>query len=605
MLDHSRLILRVLLQTVLFPIWAFELELETLFRDGEKRAFLNRLRQFPAKLAVRITFLVLGGYHRVQLERAALNCKKSQDRVLDQILNNACDTAFGRDFNFVGIRSYADYVSQVPVLTYADHEPYIERQMQGEADAIVPETPLYYATTSGTTGKPKYIPVTSSAARSHRKVSLIWAYYLSRRNIGFLNDSLITITGQAIEGAVSDGTPYGSTSGQLRSSLPRFMRQIYVIPEEVFLIENYEARYYCLALFGLKSYISHVASANPSTLLILFETIDRHHSTLIKDIEFGRISTDISLDENVRQKLEARLSPDPHRADELRRSLIVSGRMDVAYYWPNLASLACWKGGNSKVFIERIRQFIPDVVPVFDLGYLASELRATVPVERLHHGGVPTLNDNFFEFIPLADWEDAGQSTLRLHELKLGEQYYVIVTTNSGLYRYHINDIVRVVGYFGDTPELVFEQKGDGVTNLTGEKLYEQQIQLAISSACAEAGIHLRFFMAILNIGKSRYEFLVEPASSQGIGNLPAQHLLRAIDRHVGEVNIEYRAKRDSLRLKSPCLHLLEAGGFDRYRAKMIEKGVREAQFKMVLLSSNICLLEEFDVVENYQWSET
>jgi hypothetical protein len=601
MLVQAWLGLRIILQTFLFPLWAIELEIETLFLDGNIRGFFQRLRQFPAKLGVRTTFLVLGGYHRVRLEHAARCCHKSQDAVLRRILHESRNTAFGRDFRFKEIITYEDYVARIPVMTYAEHEPYIERQMQGEADVIVPGRPLYYATTSGTTGKPKYIPVTGQTARlSHRNVSLIWLYYLARRSIGFLNDELLTITGQPIEGTTPDGTPFGSTSGQLRKNLPSFMQRIYAVPEDVFTITDYDSRYYCLALFSLKSKISHIASANPSTLVLLFETIQRHQSSLISDIEQGVICANIKLDLNMRRNLEAQILPDPKRANELKECLKIAGRMDPAFYWPRLASIGCWKGGNSPVFIERLRRIIPDVVPIFDLGYLASEIRATVPVERLHHGGVPTLNRNFFEFVPVEAWQSGDRRALRLHELTLGERYYVLITTDSGLYRYHINDIVRVVGRFGDTPELVFEQKGDGVTNLTGEKLYEQQVQLAIAAACMDVGVPLRFYLCLLNTDASRYEFLVEPAATFAKNDEIAEKLLSVIDIKLGEVNIEYRAKRDSLRLKGPCLHMMPHGAFEQYRTKKVKDGVREAQFKMVLLSSKIEMLRDFEITASY-----
>jgi hypothetical protein len=601
MLTRSWLAVRVILQTLVFPIWALELEIETLFLDGVSRGFWRRLRLFPSKLAVRSAFLVLGGYHAVRLEAAARRCRKAQDEVLKRIVRRARGTAFGRDLKFGEIASYEDFIARVPIMTYAEHEPYIERQMRGERDAIVPGKPQYYATTSGTTGKPKYIPVTAEAARqSHRNVSLIWFYYLARRNIGFLNEMLVGISGQPVEGATPDGTPFGSTSGALRKSLPGFMRRIYAVPEEVFTIANYDSRYYCLALFSLKAQVSHVASANPSTLVLLFETIQRRQDDLMRDIERGTIDAKIALDAPVRRALEAATRPDPKRARELRDGLRVAGRMDPAFYWPRLASLGCWKGGNSPIFIERLRRIIPDVVPIFDLGFLASEIRATVPVERSHHGGVPTLNRNFFEFVPVEAWRAGDRATLRLHELALGERYYVLITTDSGLYRYHLNDIVRVVGRFGDAPELVFEQKGDGVTSLTGEKLYEQQVQLAIAAAAVDAGTPLRFYLCLLNADAGLYEFLVEFASGSGASAGAADKLLAAIDAKLGEINIEYRAKRDSLRLKPPRLHVLQEGAFERYRAKRVRSGVREAQFKMVLLSSQVEMLREFEVAATF-----
>ena len=590
----------------LFPIWALELEVETLFIESGWNNALHRLRMFPSKFATRCSFLILGGLSALKLQAAASRCEKTQAKVLMRILKQGSRTAFGKDHGFGKISNYEDYIRMIPVLTYAEHEPYITRQMSGERGVIVAEKPLYYATTSGTTGKPKYIPVTKKAAkRSHKDVSLIWLYYLARRSIGFLNDYILAITGQPSEGKAPDGTPYGAASGQLRAGLPRFMKKIYAVPEEVFQIEDYNARYYCLALFSLKCQISHIASANPSTLVLLFETIQKFQASLIKDIEGGRISGDIKLSPKIRSKLEKDLIPDPRRAKELKDVLVVAGRMDPAFFWPRLASIACWKGGNSPLFLERLRLVVPDVVPVFDLGYLASEIRATVPIERSHHGGVPTLHRNFFEFIRVEDWESGNHSALRLHQLELGKRYYVLITTDSGLYRYHINDIVRVIGRFGDTPELVFEQKGDGVTNLTGEKLYEQHVQKAIADGAMAVGMALRFYMAILNKKMERYEFLVESSGDTEVSPEVAANLLKRIDVGLGECNIEYQAKRESLRLKDPVLHHLKVGAFAAFRERRVLAGVREAQFKIVILSSNIDLLAEFDKVSTIEFPRT
>jgi len=601
MLAQSWLALRIFLQTLLFPLWALELEIETLFLDGTTRGLRERLRLFPSKLALRVTILVLGGYHAVRLQAAAWRCQETQDAVLRRILHRAQGTAIGRDLGFDAIRSYTDYAARVPIMNYAEHEPYIDRQMRGERDVIVPGRPQYYAVTSGTTGKPKYIPVTAEAARrSHRNVSLIWLYYLARRNIGFLNEMLVAISGQPVEGTTSDGTPFGSTSGALRKGLPKFMQRIYAVPEEVFAIGDYASRYYCIALFSLRAQVSHLASANPSTLVLLLETIEHDQDDLIRDVELGTINTRIVLDPAIRSALEASMRPDPRRARDLRDAVRVAGRMDPAFYWPRLASLGCWKGGNSPIFIERLRRIVPDVVPIFDLGFLASEIRATVPVERSHHGGVPTLNRNFFEFVPVSAWPSGDRTALRLHELEPGERYYVLITTDSGLYRYHINDIVRVVGRFGDTPELVFEQKGDGVTNLTGEKLYENQVQLAIAGAAVNTGIPLRFYLCLLNAEDGLYEFLVELASGAAVAGEAAQRLLATIDARLGEINLEYRAKRDSLRLKPPRLHVLTEGAFERYRETKVREGLRDAQFKMVLLSSRIELLREFEIAGTF-----
>jgi hypothetical protein len=590
--------LRIAAQVVAFPIWALELEIETVFTEHGWRNALKRLRLFPNKLATRTIFLVLGGIQAIKLQSSARRCQATQQKVLRRIIGMAKNTVFGKQYSFDKIMSYQDFIQRVPILTYSDHEPFIERQWKGEVDVIVPGKPAYYATTSGTTGKPKYIPVTYETSKhSHRDVSLIWLYFLARRSIGFLDDYLLAVTGQQVEGNAPDGTPFGSASGQLRAGLPKFMQKLYAVPEEVFRIADYDARYYCLALFSLKVQISHISTANPSTLVILFETIQHHHEQLIKDIELGCICLDMNIEPHIRRKISLELEPDPIRALQLRNCLVVAGTMDPAFFWPRLSSIGCWKGGNSPIFLDRLRKIIPDTVPVFDLGYLASEIRATVPIEKNHHGGIPTLHRNFFEFLPVEGEDNEKKEIFLLHELKLGQRYYVLITTDSGLYRYHINDIVRVVGFFGDTPEIVFEQKGEGVTNLTGEKLYEQQVQLAMGATAISIGMPLRFYLCVLNKAQGRYEFLVEPALQVPMDDSLAIKLLDTIDAELGLVNIEYQAKRQSLRLKQPILHILREGAFEAYRSKRIADGVREAQFKMVLLTSKIEVLREFDII--------
>ena len=91
------------------------------------------------------------------------------------------------------------------------------------------------------------------------------------------------------------------------------------------------------------------------------------------------------------------------------------------------------------------------------------------------------MHENFFEFVEKSLWEAGEPVFLSLDEIEEGEQYYVFTTTQGGLYRYDIDDIIEVTGRFNETPTIRFVQKGKGITNLTGEKLYESQLIQAIS----------------------------------------------------------------------------------------------------------------------------
>ncbi|TMN46198.1 GH3 auxin-responsive promoter family protein, partial [Pseudoalteromonas piscicida] len=107
-----------------------------------------------------------------------------------------------------------------------------------------------------------------------------------------------------------------------------------------------------------------------------------------------------------------------------------------------------------------------------DLGYLASEIRGSVPLDLNRGDGVLTIEDNFFEFIRTDEIDNANPKTYLADEIELGSQYYLFFTNKAGLYRYNINDIVQVTGFVGNTPKFVFVQKGKGITNITGEKIY-------------------------------------------------------------------------------------------------------------------------------------
>ena len=102
-------------------------------------------------------------------------------------------------------------------------------------------------------------------------------------------------------------------------------------------------------------------------------------------------------------------------------------------------------------------------------------------VDVLNNTCLPLLNHHVYEFVKRADWEAEQHKFLGLHQLQPGQDYYIFITSRSGLYRYNINDIVRAAPGVGDCPAIQFIQKGRGVTNITGEKLSEFQLIEAVN----------------------------------------------------------------------------------------------------------------------------
>ena len=130
-----------------------------------------------------------------------------------------------------------------------------------------------------------------------------------------------------------------------------------------------------------------------------------------------------------------------------------------------------------------------------ELGYQATEVRGTMAVDLNTSAALPALHHHFFEFVEQSAWDAGSRSCLTLDQLEDGRQYYVIVTTAAGLYRYFMNDLLAVEGRLHETPLLRFVQKGRGVTNMTGEKLYEAQAIAAVQQGARALGFEPAFFL--------------------------------------------------------------------------------------------------------------
>jgi hypothetical protein len=153
-----------------------------------------------------------------------------------------------------------------------------------------------------------------------------------------------------------------------------------------------------------------------------------------------------------------------------------------------LGVLGVWCGGSAAAYIPRLRQQF-DHVPVRDHGLHASEGRMTLPLEDNSSAGVLEVQTHFFEFIPVGESESSQPVVLEAHELEEGREYFILLTTSSGLYRYNIQDVVRCVGFYGSSPILEFRHKGAHISSITGEKIAESQVVESVRTACSLTGL--------------------------------------------------------------------------------------------------------------------
>lgn len=491
----------------------------------------------------------------------------TQEEVLKRILLANGDTEFGRKHQFKNIDSVEQYRELVPVHDFELLRPYIEKQRDTGAATLTTEPVVHYNRTSGTTGTPKDVPITQTGVAETRQLSQLGAYALIQQTSIFTG-KVFAIGGAAVEGQTNSGTPIGSASGLIYRQQSRFVRTRYAIPPESFDVQDSELRYVVMAIYGLSERnVSTMATANPSTFVRLLEVIDNNIDDILTHIKQGTLpECEIPL---------PAINANPARAQQLRN--LISKRQKLTYQdiWPNVKGVVVWCGGSCRFAVSKLRKLLPPKTQIIELGYNASEVRGTINVDIRNNLCLPSLQHVYFEFVTVDDWENNQQNFLGLHELQEGTYYYIFITTSSGLYRYNINDVVRVTGQINATSTLEFVRKGRGVTNITGEKLTESQVMEGMETLCAELAIEPDFFVLLADELESSYLLCVE---------LEADHdpitLVQTLDRILQELNIEYESKRKSERLGCVRYHRLPAGAGFAYRSELIAAGQRDSQFK-------------------------
>lgn len=502
-----------------------------------------------------------------------------QDELLRQILSKNQNTRFGKEHNFGSIKSRDQFMKAVPIQNWEDLRPYIEEQETQKTPALTAERPVMYCQTSGTTGSPKNIPILKSSLERLKRSQAIFSLGLYEKIPGIFSGKILAIHGAVIEGRLASGAPYGSMSGLIGESMPFSLKSKYAVPRQVFDIADYNLKYLLIAAYALREKdITFFASANPTTFLKLLEVIKNNFASLLQFMKTGEPSR-LPGAANRNINFLKGFTINSERIGEIEGLMKLRDDLTLAMLWPNLRGLATWTGGNCSLVLPKLRAIIPESARVIELGYIASEFRGGLTVDPIDNTCLPTLHENFFEFVELDDGDNPSPKTVALEQIEEGKQYYVIVTTQHGLYRYFINDIIEAAGKFYDTPAIRFVQKGKGITNLTGEKLAESQVIEALKMIRNERQLTFDFFILFADKDLFQYKLYIEIA--------PLTGLEKKLEEQLSRLNIEFEAKRKSGRLLPTDVTFLKKGCGDAYKADQIARGQRESQFKLARLQYN------------------
>ena len=551
------------------------------------RVFLRNKKRMIDNLLVRGRMFAIRHTHWRKLVKSAKNPLVTQEKVLQAILRDNRSTQYGSAHSFDKISSYHQFAQQVPVVSYETLRPYIEMQLRSSSPALTAAPPVMYATTSGTTGEPKYVPVIQEELQQQKRHTALLTYSQYAFDPLAFSGKVWVMAAAAVEGRFENGIPWGSASGFLYASMSPAIAKKYLIPPEVFAIADNSLKYDLILRLALcEKNITYFSAANPTTLLRLCALANQHGCELAEDIEHGRFNRQSELAPEVTRAIREKLRANPIRAAELRGVFKSGFAVTFSDLWPYLRIVSIWTGGNCGVAARSARTLLFATTQIVELGYLSSEFCGTLTVDCNVMAGLPTITNYFYEFIEPEEW-DAGNRIFRLvHQLEIGQDYYVVITTPSGLYRYFINDIVRVEGIFHNTPLIRFVQKGKGVTNITGEKLYESQLVEALALVERHFDLHLNFYLMLADVERQIYHLYLEVnGMMDGTAGIATY-----VDKTLAELNTEYRTKRESGRLHPLAITFLKQGAGEIYRAHCIQSGQKDGQFKMVTLQyAHLC----------------
>ena len=570
----------------------------------------NEGRALPYPWLYNWMLFLVGGMQMLRLRFWSRKPRHAAEKTLRDILTISRDTVYGREHHFDRILSATSakdlfrlYRLYVPANdSFEPLRPYVERHKNGEEDVLFPGKPAMYATTSGTTSEPKWIPMTHKYLKDvYGKMSHLWAWNFVKHRSRLCSGHIFTTVGKECEGYAPDGTIYGSVSGVLVRDLPPIIKKLYTAPASVMSIPDYSTRNYVLMRLALQYRdVTFWATANPSTILELLRALNENTEEMLTDIEKGTISEDFDIPYEIRSELDAYIAPRPERADELRRILAEKGHLYPRDFWPWLQVLSTWKCGNTKIYMDKyMDQFDWTKTYYPELGYIATECRFGFSLDETNES-VLFPQFHYYEFVEESELDKPHKHFLQIDELEVGKRYCAYVTTYSGIFRYNMNDLVEVGGHYYNTPTVHMVSKVNGIVSMTGEKLYEPQFMDAVHQAEEATGIKTKFFVGFADIEESKYHFYYE-FENEKIRQAQAETFTKVVDEKLQQINVEYESKRQSFRLHEPETHILLSNAYARFKAACLKDGFRDGQFKFNLLMQDEKRRTKFNMLQRWE----
>ncbi len=445
----------------------------------------------------------------------------TQKAVLERLLMAAKDTQIGKTYHFDQIKSSQQFRSTLPLLSYEQTEPYIDRMMRGERGVLWPGQINWYAKSSGTTNqKSKYLPVT----KEFMKECLIqgtWdtlaLLYHHNANPNLFENKTLVLGGSIQSFPEHPSTKIGDISAIMLTKMPLVSRPFSAPDIQTATMPDWNEKIEKTARMTVNDPHITTLSGVPTWNIVLF-----------------------------------------------RRIMELAGTDELSSVWPDFTTYI-HGGVNFKPYKQQFRDFFPNRELIFQEVYNASEGYFASQASPLEEDMLLLLDNGiYYEFIPVSELESENPIVLSLSEVEVGETYALVISTNAGLYRYNIGDTVSFTST--DPYKIIIKGRTKQFINAFGEEVMIHNADAAIERACAATNSELKDYTAApvyLNGGQNgRHQWLIEFRVKPE--NLDT--FVDYLDTELKKINSDYEAKRtDGLALEKPEVIVLPEGSFENW----------------------------------------
>jgi hypothetical protein len=424
-----------------------------------------------------------------QIQKGRETAVEDQEHILKSLVKSAANTEFGKDHGFANLKTYEDFKNAIPIRDYEQLKPYIEKIKEGKQNVLWKGKPIYFAKTSGTTSGVKYIPITKDSIPNHINTArnALLCYMAETGNYDFASGKLIFLSGSPELERVG-GVPTGRLSGIVNHHIPKYLRANQLPSYETNCIEDWETK-----------------------LDRIVEETSHQNMTLISGIP-------------------------PWMQMYFDRLIEKTGK-SIAELFPNF-SVMVYGGVNFEPYRSKLFDTIGKKVDSIET-FPASEGFFAFQDSQTEKGLLLNTNSGiFFEFVPVDDIFNENPTRLSLRDVKVGENYALIINSNAGLWAYNLGDVVKFVST--NPYRLVVTGRTKHFISAFGEHVIGEEVESALMRAAAEENIHITEFTVAPYVsqteGKSFHEWFIE------FENVPQnlETFSHKVDNYLREKNVYY-----------------------------------------------------------------